>query len=277
MDITFHKMHGLGNDFVLLDCRASAFTLSAQQIRALGNRRTGVGFDQLLVLEQSSQAGIDARYRIFNQDGSAAEHCGNGIRCVAAYLHARLTVSTDTITVEIDGRRFKLFVQSNGEIRVDMGAPIFAPAQIPTTFERRATKYSLNVLGTDYELGAVSMGNPHAVFLVDDVANFRVAELGQEMQRSNFFPNQVNAGFMQINDEKNIDLRVWERGAGETMACGTGACAAVVVGKLWGMLADTVKVHLPGGVLTIEWAGADNDKVWMTGPASYVFEGRITL
>ena len=270
-------MHGLGNDFVLLDCRERPFTLTTQQIQFLGNRRTGVGFDQLLILEKTPISGVDAGYRIFNQDGTAAEHCGNGIRCVAKYLHASAAANTDNITVEIAGRVFQLFIQPNGEIRVDMGSPIFAPEEIPSTFGARAAKYSIDALGNTYDVGAVSMGNPHAVFLVEDLANFPVAEIGQELQHSDLFPNQVNAGFMQINDQQNIALRVWERGVGETLACGTGACAAAVVGKMWGMLKDSVKVHLRGGDLTIDWAGADHDSVWMTGDASYVFEGRIAL
>ncbi|MGR8948770.1 MAG: diaminopimelate epimerase [Gammaproteobacteria bacterium] len=277
MAITFHKMHGLGNDFVLLDCRDSPFSLTPQQTQLLADRRTGIGFDQLLILEQSAGEGIDARYRIFNQDGSSAEHCGNGIRCVAKYLHDRLPGAPTTITVEIERQLFELTVLENGEIRVDMGVPVFEPQRVPSTFDSRAEKYSLVVCGQEYNIGVVSMGNPHAVFLVEDLATFPVAKIGREMQHNAFFPNQVNAGFMQIIDAKNIKLRVWERGAGETLACGTGACAAAVIGRLWGELDEKVRIQLRGGDLIVEWSGNERDSVWMTGAASYVFEGRIEL
>ena len=277
MDISFHKMHGLGNDFVLLDRRDSAFSLGTEQITTLGNRRTGIGFDQLLVIEASDMPGVDAKYRIFNQDGSVAEHCGNGIRCVAKFLNQRLPGEPSEIVVEIQGEKYRLMINGNGEVRVDMRPPIFEPQKIPARFSERASKYVIKVGETQFEIGAVSMGNPHAVFIVDDLEDFPVKEIGQAMQTHESFPNQVNAGFMQILDPSNVGLRVWERGAGETQACGTGACAAMAIGRLWGTLEERVTVNLLGGQLSIEWRGGDQDSVWMTGKASYVFEGKIAI
>ena len=277
MEIVFHKMHGLGNDFVLLDCRQTHFSLTAKQIRDLGNRRTGVGFDQLLVLEASSMSHASARYRIFNQDGTSAEHCGNGVRCVAKYLHERLSGTPHKITVEIADQAFELVILDNGDVRVDMGAPKFEPAAIPAAFDQRALRYSIQIEQQQQELGAVSMGNPHAVFATRNISSAPVEAIGAALQKSDYFPAQVNVGFMEIIDRKHIRLRVWERGAGETQACGTGACAAAVVGRLWGELDEQVDVDLAGGKLQIEWTGKDADSVWMTGPASYVFEGRMTI
>ena len=277
MELAFHKMHGLGNDFMLLDCRRDPFSLATEQIRSLGNRRTGVGFDQLLVIETSALKGVDARYRIFNQDGTAAEHCGNGVRCVAKFLHERLTGNPRTIIVEINGQKFELSILGNGEVRVDMGAPVFEPAAIPATFKHRADKYILGLGTEDIEFGAVSMGNPHAVLMVKDIQQAPVEEVGTALQFCDNFPNQVNVGFMQVVARDSIRLRVWERGAGETQACGTGACAAVVIGRIWNELDEEVTVGLTGGNLQIEWNGIETDSVWMTGPASYVFEGRMTI
>lgn len=277
MEITFHKMHGLGNDFVLLDQRHENYSLSSEQIRALSDRRTGVGFDQLLVIEPTDLSGVDAKYRIFNQDGSAAEHCGNGVRCVAKYLHERLPQQPKEIIVEIDGKQFELSIDENDDVTVDMGAPIFEPPLVPAAFSHRSDKYSIEAAGQAFSIGVVSMGNPHAVFVVDNLSDFPVEQIGQAMQKHPGFPRQVNAGFMQIENRHSILLRVWERGVGETLACGTGACAAAVVGKLWGELDEEVSVKLPRGELTIRWRGGDQDSVWMMGAASYVFEGNITI
>jgi diaminopimelate epimerase len=277
MDISFHKMHGLGNDFVLLDRRHEPFALETWEIQSLGNRRTGVGFDQLLVIETSDIPGVDAKYRIFNQDGSVAEHCGNGIRCVAKFLKQRLPGEPAKIVVEIQGKTYSLAVSDSGNVRVDMGPPIFDPRQIPATFSERALKYPIETAGRQFEIGTVSMGNPHAVFIVENLDDFSVKAVGQAMQTHANFPKQVNAGFMQIVDSANVRLRVWERGAGETQACGTGACAAMVIGRLWGHLDEKVTVNLLGGQLSIEWRGGDQDSVWMTGQAAYVFEGKIAI
>ena len=277
MEILFHKMHGLGNDFMLLDCRTSPFNLTEAQMRALGDRKTGVGFDQLLVIEDSAAPGAHARYRIFNQDGSPAEHCGNGVRCVGKFLHESLATHPQKIVVEIAEQTFELAILDGGDVRVDMGPPILDPVAIPSAFERRDLKYALEVGGEQRVLGAVSMGNPHAVFEVGDVDSAPVETIGKALQNCAVFPQQVNVGFMQNTGRNSIRLRVWERGVGETRACGTGACAAVVVGRLWGELDEAVTVSLTGGDLHIDWTGIDTDPVWMTGRASYVFEGRMTI
>ncbi|MEM7467347.1 MAG: diaminopimelate epimerase [Pseudomonadota bacterium] len=277
MQLTFHKMHGLGNDFVLLDCLQEAFSLTAEQIRFVADRRFGVGCDQVLVIEHSVTPGVAASYRIFNQDGSAAEHCGNGVRCVAKYLNERLDGNPEKIKVEIASHPYELLIEDSGAVRVDMGSPIFEPARIPSMFPRRQTAYDLTVGDDTFSVGAVSMGNPHVVFPVDKPQKFPVEEIGQALQEHECFPKQVNAGFMNIERRDSISLRVWERGAGETLACGTGACAAVVVGRLWERLDDSVEVHLTGGNLRIEWSGNENDSVWMTGEATYVFEGKISI
>lgn len=277
MELMFHKMHGLGNDFVLLDFREQKMALSAPQIRQLTDRRTGIGCDQVLILEASDTAGVSAKYRIFNQDGSSAEHCGNGVRCVAKYLSERLIGRPPRVAVEIDGSIFQLEILVNGDVRVDMGPPIFDVARIPTTFSAQQSSYLITVEQQNFEIGVVSMGNPHAVFVVENVMDFDVATIGRAMQSHSAFPNQVNAGFMQLDTPNMITLRVWERGAGETQACGTGACAAVVIGRLWGKLDEETTVNLPGGSLSIAWRGGMDDSVWMTGKATYVFEGRISL
>ena len=277
MEIIFHKMHGLGNDFVLLDQRESQYPLNEEQIKAISNRRTGVGFDQLLLIEPSGMKDVDAKYRIFNQDGSSAEHCGNGVRCVAKYLHERLPNHPTELDIEIAGKQFELAISKAGDVTVDMGAPIFEPQLVPADFPERSKKYSIAVTQEAFDIGLVSMGNPHAVFVVEDVDGFPVREVGGAMQEHPSFPRQVNAGFLQIEDTTSVRLRVWERGAGETLACGTGACAAVVIGRLWGLLDEEVAVDVPGGQLIIKWSGGDEDSVWMTGPASYVFEGRMTI
>ena len=277
MEILFHKMHGLGNDFMLLDCRESAFSLTETQMRTLGDRKTGVGFDQLLVIENSTAPGAHARYRIFNQDGSAAEHCGNGVRCVGKFLHERLADHPRKIVVEIAEQTFELAILDSGDVRVDMGPPILEPSAVPSGFHRRALRYTLELDGKRRELGVVSMGNPHAVFEVDDLESAPVETIGKALQQCATFPQQVNVGFMQNMSRNAIRLRVWERGVGETRACGTGACAAVVVGRLWGELDEAVTVSLTGGDLHIDWTGVDTDPVWMTGRASYVFEGRMTI
>lgn len=277
MEITFHKMHGLGNDFVVLDHLESHYSLSAEQISKLSNRRTGIGFDQLLIIEPSRLEGVDAKYRVFNQDGSSAEHCGNGVRCVARYLQARLPQQPSKIVIEIDGKQFELSIDKAGDVTVDMGAPVFEPHLVPADFPQRLRSYPIEVANEVFDIGVVSMGNPHALFVVDDLAHFPVEKIGQAMQNHASFPRQVNAGFMQIENRKSIRLRVFERGVGETLACGTGACAAVAIGIHWGRLDEEVSVKLPGGELLIKWGGGTGDPVWMMGAACYVFEGKINI
>lgn len=272
MKVRFTKMHGLGNDFVLLDGRHGLPALTPHWLAWLADRRRGVGCDQILVLEPPEMEGADVRYRVFNADGSSAEHCGNGVRCVAHYLARRGEVPGHSVKVQIGAQVFLLGLLPSGEVRVDMGVPEFAPARIPLAAPGEAERYSLEFSGALWTFGAVSMGNPHAVFEVPDVTTAPVAELGSALQSHPLFPARVNVGFMQRVSAHEIRLRVHERGAGETPACGTGACAAVAVGRRWGQLDSEVTVRLPGGALTITWAGA-GEPLFMTGPATWVFEG----
>ncbi len=276
MRVPFTKMQGLGNDFVLLDERAAPLGLDAARLRRLADRRYGVGCDQVLIIDPPSVAGASVRYRVFNADGSAAQHCGNGVRCVASYLAAHGAVQGDVLRVEIAGSTFELKLADDGTVTVDMGVPDFEPAALPLCVSARAPRYSLAHAGRDWVFGAVSMGNPHAVFPVADVEEAPVAALGSRLQDDPLFPQRVNVGFMQVVDTGRIRLRVFERGAGETPACGTGACAAVAVGRLWGELSSRVVVELRGGELVIDWDGPGS-RLWMRGPAVTVFEGTIEL
>ncbi len=277
MKIPFVKMHGLGNDFVLLDQRERHFGLTPAQIAHLADRRFGIGCDQLLSLETPDDAAAAVRYRIFNADGSSAEHCGNGVRCVARYLERRGEVKAGSVLVEIGAALFELALLDDGQVRVDMGAPRFAPADIPLAAAAEAARYALSFDGQSLEFGAVSMGNPHAVFEVPSTDSAPVATLGALLQDHALFPRRVNVGFMQVIDAEHIRLRVFERGVGETKACGTGACAAVAVGRRWQRLGAQVQVQLQGGELSIAWDGRPEHSLWMTGPATFVFEGSIEL
>ena len=276
MRVSFTKMQGLGNDFVLLDARRVPLELTPAQLRRLADRRYGVGCDQVLQIDSSSLAGAAARYRVFNADGSPAQHCGNGVRCVAHYLHAHGAVHGRDLVIELGGRGYALRLEDDATVKVDMGEPDFEPTALPLAVDARADRYPLTHAGQDRTFGAVSMGNPHAVFEVPDVATAPVAELGAWLQQQPLFPERVNAGFMQVLDASRIRLRVFERGTGETPACGTGACAAVAVGRHWGLLGTRVVVELTGGELTIEWDGPGT-RLWMRGPAVSVFEGSIEL
>ncbi len=276
MRLKFTKMHGIGNDFVVIDAIHQSVALDAAQVRHLADRRFGVGCDQLLLVEGPSHPGIDFRYRIFNADGSEVEQCGNGARCFARFVRDHGLTAKDAIVVETAAGVIALHVEANGEIRVDMGAPRFVPAQIPFLADAEADKYPLEVGREPFTIGAVSMGNPHAVLRVEDVTTAEVERIGPLLESHPRFPRRVNVGFMQVIDRGHIRLRVFERGAGETLACGTGACAAVAVGRRWGVLDEEVAVELPGGRLTIRWEG-ENKPVWMTGPATTVFEGEIEL
>jgi len=276
MRIKFTKMHGLGNDFVVIDAISQALALSGDQVRLLADRRFGIGCDQLLLVERPSRADADFRYRIFNADGGEVEQCGNGARCFARFVRDRGLTDKDAIVVETAAGIITLYVEPDGEVRVNMGTPRFAPEQIPFVAEAEAEKYSLEVERRPLAVGAVSMGNPHVVLRVEDLDQAEVASLGPKLESHPRFPNRVNVGFMQVLDRGHIRLRVYERGAGETLACGTGACAAVAVGRRWGLLDDEVTVDLPGGRLTIRWQGGDAP-VWMIGPATSVFEGEIEL
>ncbi len=278
MEISFTKMHGLGNDFVVIDAISQSINLSKEQIIALADRHFGIGCDQLLLVEKPTTAQAEFRYRIFNADGGEVEQCGNGARCFALFVRQQGLTTNTKITVETAGGLIELQVIANDDsddlVTVDMGVPNFQPQSLPFLAENQAESYNLMVNGTEYAIGAVSMGNPHAVMRVDDLDKTDIETLGMAIQRHELFPNRVNAGFMQIINRDEIRLRVFERGAGETQACGTGACAAVAVGRASGQLDERVTVHLRGGDLSIQWQGEDQDLL-MTGPATTVFQGKI--
>ena len=276
MLLNFTKMQGLGNDFVVLDLITQHFHIKPHHAIKLADRRFGIGCDQVLVVEAPNRPDVDFCYRIFNADGSEVEQCGNGARCFARFVRDKRLTGKNTIRVETKSGVIELSIMPNKQVRVDMGAPILAPAAIPFIAEQQATVYTIQTSRGAQEIGAVSMGNPHAVLLVDDVAAAPVESLGAEIENHPQYPNRVNVGFMQVINRHEVRLRVFERGAGETLACGTGACAAMVSGKLRGLLDESVTVHLPGGSLLIEWQG-EGHAVMMTGPAVTVFEGQIQL
>ena len=294
MRLRFTKMHGAGNDFVMLDATQAPIELSGEQLRRLGDRRFGVGADQILLVEPSRRAGVDFRYRIFNNTGDEVEHCGNGARCFVRYARDHGLTTQDTIRVETMNRVLELKLQPDGRVSVDMQAPAFEHAALPfdsggltpqlvNGFElwplELGDRRGANDSRADQravEVAVLSMGNPHAVQRVDDVATAPVVELGALIEQHPRFPRKVNAGFMQVMSRTQIALRVFERGAGETLACGTGACAAVVAGICLGWLDARVDVHTRGGLLTIEWPGGPAS-VLMTGPAQMVYEGEIDL
>jgi diaminopimelate epimerase len=277
MKITFTKMHGLGNDFVVLDAVSQAIHLTAAQIRSLADRHFGIGCDQILMVEPSRSAGIDFRYRIFNADGDEVEQCGNGARCFMRFILDKGLTQKDSVKVETKSGTIILYAESNQYIRVNMGVPRFCPNEVPALFEGNALQYPVNIGDLTHHVAIVSMGNPHAILIVDNIDTAPVATLGAALESHHCFPKRINVGFMQVVDQQNIRLRVYERGAGETLACGTGACAAAVTGKRLGMLMDAVNVHLAGGNLQIRWSGKENDVVWMLGSATTVFEGSIEI
>ncbi len=276
MELIFTKMHGLGNDFVVIDATREPVDLTPEQIRFIADRHFGVGCDQLLLVEPPPSVDLDFTYRIFNADGGEVEQCGNGARCFAVFVREKGLTDKDVIRVATAGGPIELKVEPDGQVTVDMGAPRFEPEAIPFVADERADVYSLAVDGQTVEASVLSMGNPHAVLRVDDVESAPVSELGPKLEHHPRFPNRANIGFMQVVDRTLVRLRVWERGSGETLACGTGACAAVVAGRQRGWLDDKVTVRLPGGELHIAWAG-EGQPVMMTGPAVSVFEGRMTL
>jgi diaminopimelate epimerase len=270
-------MHGLGNDFMVIDAISQRVRINPDLVRQLSDRNFGVGFDQMLLVEPPSDPDMDFRYRIFNADGSEVEHCGNGARCFARFVRDKGLVLRDTIKVQTARGRAVLNIVGRDLVEVDMGAPELDPVEVPTTFTEKSTTYTAQLVsGETVEFGAVSMGNPHAVLVVDSVDSAPVESWGPELESHAVFPNRANIGFMEIISKNEVNLRVYERGAGETQACGTGACAAVVSGRLRGLLDNKVTVHLPGGDLEIEWAG-EGHSVNMTGPVSSVYEGQIYL
>ncbi|BAU77195.1 diaminopimelate epimerase [Metapseudomonas furukawaii] len=276
MLLRFTKMHGLGNDFMVLDLVSQHAHIQPKHAKQWGDRHTGIGFDQLLIVEAPTNPDVDFRYRIFNSDGSEVEQCGNGARCFARFvLDKRLTVKK-CIRVETKGGIIELNVKPDGQVTVDMGPPRLVPQTIPFIADEEALSYAVEVDGETVDLAAVSMGNPHAVLRVDDVARAPVHSLGPKLEHHPRFPQRVNVGFLQVVDRTHAKLRVWERGAGETQACGTGACAAAVAAIRQGWMDSPVQLDLPGGRLAIEWAGPGHP-VMMTGPAVRVFEGQVRL
>jgi diaminopimelate epimerase len=280
MKLRFTKMHGAGNDFIVFDAADERAVPNAAQLRALADRHTGVGFDQALVLMPPRRAGTHVYYRIFNADGGEVEQCGNGARAVAELLRRTARARAGDITMDSPAGLVAARIVADGIIAVDMGEPCFEPAKLP--FESPGPVapgspfHAFELEGRRFELGAVSMGNPHAVLLVDDVATAPVATLGAALERHPRFPRRVNVGFLQIIDAAHVRLRVFERGVGETQACGTGACAAVAVGRKAGRLAGSVSVALPGGVLEVAWGGP-GQHLWLQGPAVVAFEGEVEI
>lgn len=275
MKISFVKMHGAGNDFVVIDATAAPVNLEREERRWLADRRLGIGFDQLLIVE-AARSEEDFHYRIFNADGGEVEQCGNGVRCVARFIHERGLSQKTHLRLGSLGGVLEAELLDDGQVRVNMGAPRLAPAEIPLLAEAESVTYAIQLEGETVDVGAVSMGNPHAVLMVNDTDNTPVADLGEMLESHEKFPNRANIGFMQRIDQGHIRLRVFERGVGETLACGTGACAAVVWGIVADQLDNTVEVQLPGGVLVVSWQGRGSP-VFLTGPAVTVFEGNITL
>ncbi|MHB0924882.1 MAG: diaminopimelate epimerase [Gallionellaceae bacterium] len=276
MLLKFTKMHGAGNDFVVLDGVRQKIELSPEQLRLLADRHFGVGCDQILLVEKAQRAEADFRYRIFNADGGEVEQCGNGARCFVRFVHDQKLTHKREIVVETQSGLITPRLENDGRVTVNMGAPIFDPALIPFDGGSGAASEPLEVAGETLQISALSMGNPHAVQVVADVERAAVEKLGPLIERHPRFPNRVNAGFMQVMDSQHIRLRVYERGTGETLSCGTGACAAVVAGIRRGLLDSTVNVATHGGALVITWAG-EGQPVLMTGPAITVFAGEINL
>jgi diaminopimelate epimerase len=276
MLLRFSKMHGLGNDFMVVDQISQRVHLSTEQIRDLGDRNTGVGFDQLLLIETPQSPDVDFGYRIFNADGNEVEHCGNGARCFARFVHDQRLTGKREIAVQTSNGRIVLKMLKDNWVEVDMGEPVLQPQHVPFDAPAQAPSYILEHEGQSYTIGAVSMGNPHAVLIVDDVASAPVEALGAKLEQHPRFPNKANIGFMQIIDRNTIKLRVFERGVGETKACGTGACAAVVAGQQQGLLDAKITAHLTGGDLSIHWQGPGHSLI-MNGPTAHVYEGQIKI
>lgn len=276
MKLHFTKMHGAGNDFVVIDAVRAAVKINEDQIRKIADRQTGIGCDQVLLIEPPKRPDADFEYRIFNADGSPAGQCGNGARCVGRFIHEQRLSAKSTITLQVGSDLRRLEFDETGRVKAELGAPIFAPAQIPFATDEDATEHALTLANVTVMAGVVSVGNPHAVLLVDDIAATPVEKIGPMIQSLDVFPEDVNVGFMQVESNTQVKLRVFERGAGETLACGSGACAAVIHGIRLGQLANKVTVSVPGGKLEVSW---DNgvSSVWLSGPAETVFEGKLNL
>jgi diaminopimelate epimerase len=267
-------MHGLGNDFIVFEAPADEFVPTSEVFRKLGDRRTGIGFDQALVLLPPRQPGTDVYYRIFNCDGSEVEQCGNGARCIGSLVARKLT--RHEVNMDSPGGRIQALIADDGSVTLDMGIPNFDPGSLPFEASREADIYPLRVGESELRIGAVSMGNPHAVIQVPSVRDAAVDTIGPAVENHSRFPQRTNVGFLEVVNRGHIRLRVFERGVGETQACGTGTCAAVAVGRRWGLLDAEVQVDAPGGRLAVRWEGPGKP-IWLTGPAVSVFEGTIDL
>ena len=268
--IYFTKMQGLGNDFVVIDNIDGDVCLSIDEIRQLSDRRFGIGFDQLLMVERATTKNVDFRYVIFNADGSEVGQCGNGARCFALYLQKKDLTNKNSITVETNSGNLVLTINQDKSVRVEMGEPNFIPSEIPFITQAQATEYTLE----GYKIGVLSIKNPHAVLILENIDDEDISDAAAKLQNSDCFPESVNVGFMQILDRNEINLRVIERGVGETLACGSGACAAVIHGIRLGILEDKVKVHLKGGDAFVEFHG---NTVYLSGPGEFVYEGALNL
>ena len=273
--LSFTKMHGTGNDFIVLDCTTTPFDLDSKTIQKLANRQKGIGFDQLLIVEQSTNPKMEFKYRIYNADGGEVEQCGNGARCFAIFVTAKGLTTNKKIHVETNTGAIVLTINNNDTVTVDMGKPIFKPSQIPLSVDAESTIYTAQLNNEDIHYFAVSMGNPHAVILKNNIKDLDIIPEAHFFQNSALFPQSVNVGFLQVLNKKQAKLRVYERGAGETLACGSGACAAIVAGIYLNKLGNKVTVELLGGTVTIEYIKGEH--VFLTGPAQMVFEGTIDL
>lgn len=275
MILQYSKMHGLGNDFVVIDLVRQRAYLDTVTIQRMADRHFGIGFDQLLIVEPPEDPTADFKYRIFNCDGSEVQQCGNGVRCFARFVYEQQLTYKTKIRVQTKSGIVEPELGANGWVRVNMGQPKFLPEQIPFQAEKAQDLYSLQLKDTELEIDVVNMGNPHAVTLVDDVLTADVATIGPQVESHERFPERVNAGFLQVISRNKARLRVYERGVGETLACGTGACAAVVSGIRRGLLDNHIDIELAGGMLNIAWT--EGEPVWMTGPTATVYEGRFNL
>jgi len=276
MMISFAKMHGLGNDFMVVDTISQNVYFNESQIRKLADRHKGIGFDQLLIIEPPPQPDVDFHYRIFNADGSEVGQCGNGVRCLAKFVRQMGLTWKQKIRVSTNSGIMDLRIMKNGLVSVDMGIPQLAPQKIPMAIEQQAINYQIELIDQTLQFGSVSMGNPHCVVSVDDLEAISIDPIGKEINDHQLFPEGANVGFMQIVSDVEVRLRVFERGAGETLACGSGACASMVVGRLQNKLQQKIKVFLPGGHLHIDWAG-EGQPLTMIGPAEFVYHGYIEV
>jgi diaminopimelate epimerase len=276
MQIQFSKMHGLGNDFIVIDNVTQNVFFSKEKIQKLADRNFGIGFDQMLLVEPPYDPDQDFHYRIFNADGTEVSQCGNGARCFARFVKMKGLTNRNKIVVSTKAGRMVLYLEKDGQVTVNMGKPQFDPVHIPLKANKEENIYIVRAQDKTFFCGAVSMGNPHCVLLVDDVDTADVETVGPLLEKHERFPEGVNVGFMQVINQNHIKLRVFERGTGETLACGSGACAAVAVGQIQGKLANEVLVDLPGGSLKIRWQGRDT-VLKMTGPAEHIFDGYINI